>query len=214
MPQEARKAGVSKDDPASVDFRENWIRPSRPRRGTLRHKVRSGGRVVIARSAATRRSRARRAPQFSGLLRFARNDGLGVDLPQATPSSALIAASSRSPSSTSNGLGGAIAASAASARRSDAPESTGVGGRHGASLLEVAVAMQDDIEPRLDHRGGAFIERTLQRLHRQVVAHDEAVEPDFAAHDLLDDDRRRSRRTPGIDRGVEDDARSSPSAGP
>ena len=63
--------------------------------------------------------------------------------------------------------------------------------------------MEDDIEPRLDHRGGALIERTFQRLHRQVVAHDEAIEADLAAHDFGDHHRRHRRGAAWINRGVE-----------
>src|SRR5277367_5602687 len=77
-------------------------------------------------------------------------------------------------------------------------------GSYRATLFKVAVAMQNDIEPRLDHRCGALFKRAGKRLHRQVVAQDEAVESDFTAHNLRDHDRRRRRGPTRIDRRVEE----------
>ena len=44
----------------------------------------------------------------------------------------------------------------------------------------------------------------VQRLHRQVVAQDEAVEPDLSTHDFRNHGRRRRRRTPSINRRVKE----------
>ena len=38
--------------------------------------------------------------------------------------------------------------------------------------------MERDIDPRREHRGGALAQRTAERLHRQVVGHDQSVKPD------------------------------------
>ena len=64
--------------------------------------------------------------------------------------------------------------------------------------------MQDDVKSCLDDCGGALFVGALQRVHRHVVAHDQAVEPDFATHDLVNDDRRRSCRMMWVDGGVDD----------
>src|SRR5271170_476573 len=84
------------------------------------------------------------------------------------------------------------------------PELLRRGARHSSGLVEFAIAMKNDIKPGVYDRRGALFVWALERLHRHVVAQDEAVEPDLAAHDLRDHDRRRRRRMTLVNRRIED----------
>src|SRR5208337_4614029 len=108
--------------------------------------------------------------------------GRGPGAVQAA-SFAMIAANFASISRRSNSWGGRRAAKAASARRSASPDSSGAA-EQTARASSIAVAVENQIEPCVEDGLGALLVGTAKGLHRHVVAHDQAVVTDLAAHDV------------------------------
>ena len=64
--------------------------------------------------------------------------------------------------------------------------------------------MERHVEAGGEERAGAALEGAAERLHRQIVADEEAFEADGAADDRIDDDRRGRRRALRINCGVDE----------
>src|SRR3546814_2068131 len=67
-----------------------------------------------------------------------------------------------------------------------------------------AVAMQDDITTTPSYSPRPLADRTLKGVHRRIVRHQQAIETDMAANDVLDHLRRCRRRLVRIDGGNDD----------
>ena len=134
-----------------------------------------------------------------------------VSAPASPP--AIIAENAARAPSASNGSGGLAQASARAARSAARPASARRGGGDLRHLRHLAVAVQQRCRSRRPATPGAVAEAAAERLHRQVVGHQQAVEADRAADHLADHlarggGRARRRRCRRRRRG-----RSSPSAG-
>ena len=99
------------------------------------------------------------------------------------------------PPPTSNGAGApAIRRSAASARSRAAPSSSGEASATSRASARSPLQCSAMSTPAAKRGARALAERAAQRLHREIVGHQQAVEADRLAHDALDDDRARSWR--------------------
>jgi hypothetical protein len=70
-------------------------------------------------------------------------------------------------------------------------------------LVQLSVAVQGHVAAGRQRGGGALAQGAGQRLHGQVVAHEEPVEADRASDDLIDHQARGCGRVVGIIGGVD-----------
>ncbi len=102
----------------------------------------------------------------------------------------------------SNGTRAACGARERGTRRARAPRPRAAArcAATSAHLVQLAVAMQDHVAAGGERRPRALGKRALQGIHRDVVAHQQALEPDRAANHVGDDCRRCRRRLGAIER--------------